>query len=71
MTDRAAPLSVLSHQRPLRRGRQYNFINRTASLNLASSGPVTPCGATVRAGGVSTVIEGDAKPDRARSSLGV
>src|SRR5215470_12313204 len=52
---RAVPLFVCSHHRP-RLGLQCSSINRTAPLSLFSSGPVMPCGATVRAGSLSRAV---------------
>jgi hypothetical protein len=60
MLGRAVPLFVCSNQRP-RLGWRCCSINQTAPVNLLSSGPVMPCGATVRVGSLSTIIEGAAK----------
>jgi len=60
MRDRAVLLFVCSNQRP-RLGWRYCSINQTPPVNLFSSGPVMPCGRTVRGGSLSTVIEGAAE----------
>jgi hypothetical protein len=48
---------------------QLDEPHRTTPLNLLSSAPVMPCGATVRAEGLSTSIEGEAETEGPFESL--